>query len=196
MHPTPASERKENPKMSKKEKPLVCLVLSREALDSAVAEVATLKIQYTAAKAALELEIAALQERRQGHLLSLAKQIESREAGVFVYCQQHRNKLFPEKKSLDLLLATVGYRTEPPSVEKCSKKDTWSAIARRLETLPWGALYFTTPEPEVDKKALLSARDRLTGEQLAEAGIRFEQDELFYITPKSDVADKTVMEAA
>jgi hypothetical protein len=48
----------------------------------------------------------------------------------------------------------------------------------------------------VDKKSLLADRDRLTGEQLAEAGIRFEQDELFYITPKSEVAAKTVMQAA
>jgi len=182
--------------MSKKEKSLVCLVLSREALDSVVAEVATLKLQYAAAKAALELEIAAIQERRQEHLLALAKQIESREAGVFVYCQQHRSALFPDKKSLDLLLATVGYRTEPPSVEKCSKKDNWSAIARRLEALPWGTRYITMPEPEVDKKALLADRDRLTAEQLSEAGIRFEQDELFYITPKSDVAQRTIMEAA
>ena len=182
--------------MSKKEKSLVCLVLSREALDSVVSEVATLKLQYAAARAALELEIAAVQERRREQLLALAKQIESREAGVFVYCQQHRAALFPDKKSLDLLLATVGYRTEPPSVEKCSKKDNWSAISRRLEALPWGARYLTWPEPEVDKKALLADRDRLTAEQLSEAGIRFEQDELFYITPKSDVAQKTIMEAA
>ncbi len=182
--------------MSKKEKVPACLVLSRESLDAVVAEVATLKLQYAAAKAALELEIAAVQEKRQERLLALGKQIESREAGVFIYCQQHRSELFPDKKSLDLLLATVGYRTEPPSVEKCSKKDNWSAIAKRLEALDWGAAYITTPEPDVDKKALLADRDRLTAEQLSAAGIRFEQDEFFYITPKSDVAEKTVMEAA
>jgi phage host-nuclease inhibitor protein Gam len=187
---------KESVNMSKKEKVLTCPVLSRESLDAVVAEVATLKLQYAAAKAALELEIASVQERRQQHLLALGKQIESREAGVFIYCQQHRSELFPDKKSIDLLLATVGYRTEPPSVEKCSKKDNWSAIAKRLEALDWGAPYITTPDPEVDKKALLADRDRLTAEQLSQAGIRFEQDEFFYITPKSDVAEKTVMEAA
>jgi phage host-nuclease inhibitor protein Gam len=182
--------------MNKKEKPLTCLLLSNEALDAAVADVAALKIQHAAAKAAMELEIAAVQEKHQRLLLSLGKQIEAREAGVFVYCQQHRAQLFPDKKSIDFLLATVGFRTEPPSVEKCFKRDTWSIIAKRLETLDWGARYVLTPEPEVDKKSLLADRDRLTGEQLAEAGIRFEQDELFYITPKSEVAAKTVMQAA
>ena len=182
--------------MTKKEKIAAMPVLSREGLEAAVAEAATLKIQFAAAKAAMELEIARVQERHQEPLLALGRQIEIREAGVFVYCQQHRAQLFTEKKSMDFLLATVGFRTEPPSVEKCSKKDTWSAIAKRLEALDWGVRYITTPDPEVDKKALLADRDRLTAGQLSEAGIRFEQDEFFYITPKSDVAEKTVMEAA
>jgi phage host-nuclease inhibitor protein Gam len=182
--------------MRKKEKNLLCLVLSREALDAVVAEVATLKIQYAAAQAALDLEIAAVQERRREHLLSLAQQIKSKEAAVFLYCQKHRSELFQDKRSIDFPPATVGYRTPPPRVEKCSKKDHWQTIARRLETLDWAAGYLTKPDPEVDKKALLADRERLTEDQLAEAGIRFQQEELFYITPKSNIAEKTVREAA
>jgi phage host-nuclease inhibitor protein Gam len=171
-------------------------ILSCESLEVAVAEVATLKIHFAAAKADMELEIAHVQERRQEKMLSLGKQIEIREAGVFIYCQQHRAQLFPDKKSLDFLLATVGFRTEPPSVEKSSRKDTWTAIARCLETSHWGSRYVNTPEPEVDKKALLADREKLSLDQLSEAGIRFEQDELFYITPNSEVASRTVLEAA
>jgi phage host-nuclease inhibitor protein Gam len=182
--------------MSKREKIRTLPIISREALDAAVAEVATLKLKYAAAKAAMELEIARVQERHQEQMLALGKQIEISEAGVFVYCQQHRAQLFPDKKSIDFLLATVGYRTEPPSVEKSSRKDTWSAIAQRLETLEWGARYVNSPVPEVDKKALLADREKLSLEQLSEAGIRFEQDELFYISPKSEVAARTVLEAA
>jgi phage host-nuclease inhibitor protein Gam len=182
--------------MNKKEKIQSVPIISREALDVAVAEAATLKIQYAAAKAAMELEIARVQERHQAHMLALGKQIEVREAGVFVYCQQHRAQLFPDKKSIDFLLATVGFRTEPPSVEKGCRKDTWTAIAQRLEALPWGSRYVNMPEPEVDKKALLADRDKLSLEQLSEAGLRFEQDEIFYITPKSEVAARTVLEAA
>ena len=182
--------------MNKKQKIQIPPILSREGLEVVVAEVATLKIQYAAAKADVELEIARVQERRQEQMLSLARQIEVREAGVFIYCQQHRAQLFPDKKSIDFLLATVGFRTEPPSVEKGSRKDTWTAIAQRLEALQWGSRYVNIPEPEVDKKALLADREKLSLEQLSEAGIRFEQDELFYITPKSEVAARTVLEAA
>jgi phage host-nuclease inhibitor protein Gam len=182
--------------MSKKEKIQTAPIVSREALEAAVAQTATLKIRFAAAKAAMELEIAHVQERHQGPMLALGKQIEIREAGVFVYCQQHRAQLFPDKKSIDFLLATVGFRTEPPSVEKSYRKDTWSAIAQPLEALDWGSRYVNIPEPEVDKKALLADREKLSLEQLAEAGLCFEQDEIFYITPKSEVAARTVLEAA
>jgi phage host-nuclease inhibitor protein Gam len=181
--------------MSKKEKIAVRPVHSRQGLEATVAEAATLKIKYAGAKADMELEIAAVQERHRQYLLDLSRQIEIKEAGVFIFCQQHRIELFPEKKSIDFLLATVGFRTEPPSVEKASKKDTWTAIAKRLEALDWGAPYVNIPEPEVDKKALLDDREELSLEQLSEAGLRFERDENFYITPNSEVAARTVLAA-
>lgn len=174
-----------------KQKRVPFVVLSRESLDAAVASVAQLKIEYAAEKAQMELEIAAVQEKHQKRQLELAQQIEMKEAGVFVYCQQNREELFPDKKSIDFLLATVGFRTDPPSVEKMCKKDTWTAIAARLEGLEWGAPFVREPEPEVNKKALLDARGTLTPDQLKMAGIRFEQDEQFFIEPKSEVADKT-----
>ncbi len=92
-------------------------------------------------------------------------------------------------------MATVGFRTEPPSVEK-KGKDTWGAIAKRLAALDWGQPYVNDPAPEVDKKALLADRAKLTEEQLDQAGIRFEADEIFYISPKSEVAEKSVQQAA
>lgn len=170
-----------------------CLVLSRESLDAAVAQVATLKIQYAAARADMELEIARVQESHQAALLALSQQIEAAEAGVFIYCQQNRAELFPDKKSIDFLLAVVGFRLNPPSVEKRSKKDTWSAVATRLASLPWGAPYVVDPPPEVNKRALLTDQANLTSEQMAAAGLRFEQDEEFFITPKSEVASATSM---
>jgi phage host-nuclease inhibitor protein Gam len=147
--------------MSKKKKTQTLPIVSRAALAAAVAEAAPLKIQYAAAEAPMELEIVRAQERHQESMLALGKQIEVRETGVCVYCRQHRARLFPDKKSIDCLLATVEFRTEPPSVAKSSRKDTWSAIAQRLEALGWRSRYVNTPAPEVDKKALLADREKL-----------------------------------
>ena len=60
--------------MNKKEKIRTLPITSREALDAAVAGVATLKIEYAADKAAMELEIARVQERHQGEMLASGKQ--------------------------------------------------------------------------------------------------------------------------
>lgn len=180
----------------KKEKFTPCIISSREGLEATVADVILLKIQYAGLTAAMEEEIAKVQKRHQDGMLEVARRIETQEAGIYTYCQQHRKELFPEKKSIDMLLAEIGFRDEPHSVEKASKKDTWGAIAKRLLSLAWGKQYLTDPDPEIDKRALLADRKKITAEQLAAAGIKFEADEIFYIKPKSEVAEKSVQEAA
>ena len=115
---------------------------------------------------------------------------------MFVYCQKNRVALFPEKKSLDLLLATVGFELIPPRVDKLSGKDTFGKIGLRLENLDWGAAYVRYPDPEVNKEKILADRTKLKPEQLREAGLTIEQDENFFIRPRSDIAEQSVREAA
>jgi phage host-nuclease inhibitor protein Gam len=182
--------------MTKRQKLEPCIISSRAALEAVVADVVKLKLEHTQALAVLEQEIAEVQKRHQETLLGIGRQIEAREAGVFVYCQKHRAALFPEKKSLDLLLATVGFELTPPRVDKISAKDTFGKIGLRLENLDWGAAYVRYPDPEVNKERILADRAQLKPEQLQEAGLRIEQDENFFIRPKSDVAEQSVREAA
>jgi phage host-nuclease inhibitor protein Gam len=173
-----------------------CLINSRHALEAVVADIVKLKLEHAQTVAAMEQEIAVVQERHQEALLGLSRQIEAKEAGVFVYCQKNRAALFPEKKSLDLLLATVGFETTPPRVEKVTAKDTFGKIGLRLENLDWGADYVRYPDPEVNKEKILADRARLDPEKLREAGLKIEQDENFYLRPKSEIADQTIREAA
>jgi phage host-nuclease inhibitor protein Gam len=173
-----------------------CIITSRPALEAVVADVVRLKLEHAQAIAAMEREIADVQKRHQDTLLGLVSRIEAREAGVYVFCQKHRQELFPEKKSLDLLLATVGFEMTPPRVEKISRKDTFGNVAMRLADLMWGDDYIRYPDPEVNKEKLLSDRAILSPEQLAQVGVKIEQDENFFIRPKSEVAEQTVKEAA
>lgn len=182
--------------MTNKRKIEPCIINSPQGLEAAVAEVVKLKLEHAQATAAMEQEIAAVQERHQDRLLGIARRLETQEAGVFVYCQKNRAALFPDRKSLELLLATVGFETTPPRVEKISGRDTFGRIGLRLEGLDWGAAYVRYPDPEVNKEKILSDRALLKPEQLREAGLRIEQDENFFIRPRSDVAGQTVREAA
>jgi len=180
----------------KRQKLEPCIITSRQALEAVVADVVKLKLEHAEYVARMEQDIAAVQKRYQDALLPHIRQIESKEAGVFVYCQKHRTELFPEKKSLDLLLATVGFEMTPPRVEKRCGKDTFGKIAMRLANLPWGDSYIRYGEPEVNKEKVLSDRASLTPEQLQEVGLKIEQDENFFIRPKSEVAEQSVREAA
>jgi phage host-nuclease inhibitor protein Gam len=183
------------PKM-KKQKKIAPVLVSREAMESTVADIVRLKLDHAAKIAAMEKEVAEVQKRHQEAILAVCEDIEIKEASVYTYCHRQRAELFTDKKSIDLLLATVGFETNPPSVQKKSSKDTWPDIARRLQSTEWGQFYVREPAPEVDKEALLNSRATLTTEQLNTVGIRFDQEEQFYIRPKSQVAAETVKQAA
>lgn len=182
--------------MNKRQKLEPCIITSRQALESVVADIVNLKLQHTQATAAMEREIADVQKRHQEMLLGIARQIEAREAGVYVYCQKNRKELFPEKKSLDCLLATIGFELTPPRVEKINGKDTLGKIALRLENLQWGSAYIRYPDPEINKEKILADRTIMDAEELKSVGLKIDQDENFFIRPKSDVAEQTVREAA
>jgi phage host-nuclease inhibitor protein Gam len=137
----------------KKTKFVPCIVTSREGMEATVADVVRLKLEQAKKTAAMEIEIAAVQKKHQEALLETARLIQAAEAGVFVYCKQHRKELFSDKKSIDMLLATVGFRDEPPSVEKTNKKVTWEEVALRLQALDWGAPYITEASPDVNKSS-------------------------------------------
>jgi phage host-nuclease inhibitor protein Gam len=163
-------------------------ITSTEALDAAVADVVRLKIQHTAAQAEMDAALAAIQKRHQARLQALADQIAAREATIRDYCEAHRAELFAEKKSRETPLAWIGFELTPPRVETPSRRIKWADVIARLQKLPWGAAYLRFPEPRLDKEALLADRDRLTEEQRAAAGIRFVQDEQFFLRPKPDTA--------
>lgn len=177
--------------MSKKFTPIP--VHSQQDLESSVAQTVQLKLQVTARQAHLEGKIAQLQKFYADDILPITREIESREAGIYVYCAANRSSIFPgAKKSIDTLVATIGFRRSPPHVGKTSSRDTWATIAQRLLSLDWGSIYVRDSEPEVDKEALIKARANLTPADLAAVGITIDSDETFYIDPHADLAPSSV----
>lgn len=180
--------------MSRKEKLTPPVITSREAMESVIADIVRLKLERAGQQLIMEAEIAALTKEHEPAILALDKDIETKEAGVYLYCTANRSVLFADAKSIETLLATVGFEWNPYTVEK-KKSDTWPVIAKRLLGLAWGKKFVTESDPEVDKNALRNARSVLTDEQLKEAGIRIEREEQFFIRPKSSVAEQTTKAA-
>ena len=170
--------------------PLV--ITSPEALDARVADVVRLKINHTKAVAEMEAEMAAVQKRHQGRIAKLLECVAEAEAEIASYCNAHRGDLFTDKKSRETTLAVFGFELTPPRVETSSRKVKWADVLTRLLRLPWGKAYCVPTGYKLDKNALLADREKLTPEQLTAAGIKFAQDEQFFIRPKPETAAETV----
>ncbi len=179
----------------KKPKIPAIVIASREAMIATVNDIVTARLRHAELTSQMEQELTAL-----------GREIQSKEAGVQLYCEQHRESDFSERKSIDLTLATIGFRETPYRVEKARSKDTWEEIAIRMAAITTrdsrgqvtfsGEDYVTYAEPALAKAVLLQDRPRIPADVLKAAGIRFAYDEIFYITPRSEVARPSIKEAA
>jgi phage host-nuclease inhibitor protein Gam len=171
-------------------------ITSLEALDSFVAEVVRTKILLTKTIAKKEGAVAELEKRHQSEITAITEKIAAMESVVLDYCTAHRAELFSDKKSRETSLAEFGFEFTPHRVETASRKIKWKDVVERLQRLSWGKAYVRNPDPQPDKQALLSDREKLSPEQLTAAGVQFCQDEQFFIRPKPETAADTVKEAA
>lgn len=93
-----------------------------------------------------------------------------------------------EGKALACAHATIGFRAEPPRLERASRRWNWTRIALTLAGLDWGKPYLRVPPAEVDKDAIVRDLDKLPPDLLRTAGMKVFQGERFHVTPH-DTAD-------
>ena len=168
-------------------------ITSPESLEATIATIVRLKIEHTALVADKEATTAAIEKQHQPAITAKLEDIAAREEAAHAYCLAHRPALFPDKKSRETGLAVFGFELTPPRVEPASRKIKWADVVERLARLSWGRAYVRQPEPQPDKKGLLTDREKLTPEQCTAAGITFCQDEQFFIRPKAEsAADSTL----
>lgn len=151
---------------------------------------AELTLRLKTEDAAHAEQIAALNTVHTEQTQAMRDELAQLETSIHLYCLTHRAALFPEdKKSKEFPNAILGFRLNPPSVATVVPKESQDTIARRLDSLEWGEPYVNW-KAALNKEALLRDRLIITAEQLAQAGLRFEQAETFYIEPKSDEAPR------
>ena len=170
-------------------------ITSPESLDAAVADCVKLKLELTSLKAAVAARQTDIEKRYAGEICELTHDVAEAESRIRDYCLANRGTLFLDKKSRHSLSAEIGFELTPWRVERAGKKITWKEVVRRLLALTWGQLYIRHPEPEVNKEALLSDREKLSETDQATLAIRFARDEQFFIRPVADQAEPTTTPA-
>ena len=94
---------------------------------------------------------------------------------------------FVEKKSVELLTGTLGFRTPTPSLKTLAKY-TWERVLKTLKARKLKAFYVV--RESVNKEAILAEREKLGEKGLAALGLRISQDETFYVEPKRETKDQ------
>lgn len=182
--------------MKQKKKSIHLVLATEEALIGAINRHAELALVLKEEDAAHEAALAALKTEHTEATQARRDELAGLETSIQLYAVTHRATLFPEPaKSREFPNGTIGFRLSPPSVATIVPKETQETVALRLEALEWGEPYVKT-KVTLSKETLLRDRLILTPAQLAQAGIKFEQTENFYIEPAAKSADRVVKEVA
>ncbi len=121
-------------------------------------------------------------------------EVEALASAAHIYCEANPAVL-DRGRSREMANAIVGFRTNPPKVDKVASKDTFEAIARRMQAQVWAQPFLKIAEPEINKELLLSERENLKADELAAVGLKIVQGETFFITPKAESAEPARIEA-
>lgn len=126
-----------------------------------------------------------IKSKYQEQITSAQEQLEEHAEVLQVFASEQK-KNWGNKKSLDLLHCTIGFRKGNPKVDK-AKKFTWDAVVELLKKHKKLAEKFIRTKEEVNKEAILAEKDEKVLEQLQEdAFIFINQDETFYVEPKKE----------
>jgi Bacteriophage Mu Gam like protein len=182
--------------MSKKPQrnaPLFAILTNEDGLAAAANRHVELSIALNAKKAEHDVRLAELNSEFDKQIAAEVSELNRLEAAIQLFAES-RPDLFPKDaedgpRSRTYRNAVVGFRTNPPKVEKRVPKDTFEAIVERLKMLAWGEKYVKYAEPGLDKEALLKDRAVLTDAQLAQVGLKFAQGQTFFIDPVFETAD-------
>ena len=167
------------------------LITSDTGLEAAINQYVETQLSLLRRRAKQERAIAELSAAHAAENAADEGDIVSLETGITLYCTTHRAELFPDEtkaKSREFGNATVGFRLHPEALALIVPKDTWVRVAERLEATAWGEKYVSW-KPSVDKDAMKKDRADITAAQLAEAGVKYAQEESFFLEPKSDLLE-------
>lgn len=170
-------------------------IITKLRAEELLGEVAALTLEERAAKTAMDHELTAVRAKYEGALDTLQKQIGDKTALLESWAAANPGEFPKNRKSIDLLHGTVGYRTGTPKL-KALPKWTWDRVLEKLNQL--AALAYIRTKEEVNKEAVLAAISdgSLLPEQARLFGVVMVQDESFFVEPKLEVMEARKVVAA
>ena len=166
-------------------------IANREELESVFGEYAAAVIETRSLKAELEESIRKTRAGYEAAFACLDETADALYADINAWAAGHPEE-FKDRKSLELLHGTIGFRTSPPRVTIPRGADEDALAATLADS---GLDCYTRVRRELDKPAILAAvADTDTADQseevLAAYGIRVKQGERFFADVREEAVGK------
>lgn len=155
--------------------------ISREEYEKSMAEYAAAEAKSQTLTAKMEAELNKVRAKYAVDLEDLEEVKETHFKVVEQYAIEHREDLFKDKKKVEGMHGTIGFRTGSPKL-KLIEGFTWPYVTERCrEFLP----EYVKTTFDVAKSKLLADRGKNGMNELFEkVGVQVVQEESFYLDPK------------
>lgn len=168
-------------KRAKRIKSAVEKIETRERAEEVVGEIARAVIAQDALTAEMEKRIQEVRSQYHLRAVKISLDLHCLLPAIQAWADSNPD-LFGKKRSVDMLHATVGYRTGQFQC-KPIKGFTWEKVKALLINKSLG---YTRSAVEVDREKLIADRETLKAEGLTLRGVRVVQEETFYVEPKRE----------
>jgi len=155
-------------------------------VEELIGTLGSLQMRRDGILAEIDAKVSAIREQHREELAGLDADIDV-EIKLLESAAIANPDQFVEKKSVELLTGTLGFRTPTPSLKTLAKY-TWERVLKTLKARKLKAFYVV--RESVNKEAILAEREKLGEKGLAALGLRISQDETFYVEPKRETKDQ------
>ena len=167
--------------MAKKTSKPIHIGISKEEYERSMAEYAAAEAREQSIKAKMEAEMNKVRAKYAEQLEDLAAAKEVHFQVVEQYACEHRDVLFKDKKKVEGMYGTIGFRTGSPKL-KLIAGFSWPDVTERCrEFLPD---YIKTSYDLAKSKLLADRSKEEVASQFEKVGVQVVQEETFYLDPK------------
>jgi len=157
------------------------VITSKEEAEATLGEVAKLQIEINGYVQKINEAINAARIEHEAAIAAASAKLDVKVLHLGTWAKANPSE-FGDKRSIEFLHGTIGYRKGNPSVTQLRGH----TVDETIETLKIDAPEFIRTKEEIDKEAILAAdaKGELEAGELADYGLQISQTEKFYVEPK------------
>jgi phage host-nuclease inhibitor protein Gam len=153
-------------------------IADRAELETVAGEIAHAVAHRAVLTDKLNAEIVAMRARYEAKIMALTERIDAETDRCHEYVVAHDDIIPPNKRSVELLHAVIGFRTGMPRVKPLKGWTLKSVLEACLTRKP----SWVRQTPELDRERIIA--EVPVGGAVESVGVSVAQDETFFVAPK------------